>query len=84
MVKLRSDTSEPPVVPRAPVTDSRVSSADVGVYMRCRWPTGICAPYGDLDWLIAESGMSDAETRTSVRRLAEIRYLDTVGPVMCE
>ncbi len=85
-VKLRSDTGEPYIlaVPHAPVTDSRLSSADIGVYMRCRWLMDVCAPYGDLNWLIAEIGMPDGETRTSVRRLVELGYLDTVGPVEIE
>ncbi|AJC62078.1 hypothetical protein GZL_p00148 (plasmid) [Streptomyces sp. 769] len=85
-VKLSSDHGEPYIlaVPHAPVTDRRLSSADVGVYMRCRWLTDICAPYGDLDWLIAELRMPDAETRSSVRRLVELGYLSTVGPVEVE
>ncbi|MFC8311634.1 hypothetical protein ACFUMJ_24335 [Streptomyces olivaceus] len=70
-LKLRSDTGEPYLlaVPHQPITDSRLSAADVGVYMRCRWLGEICAPYGDLDWLIAELRMPPAETRASVRRL---------------
>ncbi|KWT63813.1 hypothetical protein ADL21_00125 [Streptomyces albus subsp. albus] len=85
-LKLRSDTGEPYIlaVPHAPVTDSRLSSADVGVYMRCRWSMDVCAPYGELNWLIAEIGVPDGETRASVRRLVELGYLDTVGSVEIE
>ncbi|KND39774.1 hypothetical protein [Streptomyces stelliscabiei] len=85
-LKLRSDTGEPYLlaVPHRPITDSRLSAADVGVYMRCRWLGEICAPYGDLDWLIAELQMPPAETRASVRRLVELGYLDTAGPVEIE
>ncbi|MFE5842117.1 hypothetical protein ACFQ7N_10765 [Streptomyces niveus] len=55
-MKLRSDFGEPYMltVPHRPITDPRLSAQDVGVYMRCRWLLDICAPYGDLDWLIAE------------------------------
>ncbi|MFE1500131.1 hypothetical protein ACFW89_34285, partial [Streptomyces albidoflavus] len=58
-LKLRSETGEPYMlaVPHLPITDRCLSSADVGVYMRCRWLGDICAPYGDLDWLIAELQM---------------------------
>lgn len=85
-LKLRSDTGEPYLlaVPHRPITDSRLSAADVGVYMRCRWLGEICFPYGDLDWLIAELRMPPEETRASVRRLVELGYLDTVGPVEIE
>ncbi len=85
-LKLRSDTGEPYLlaVPHRPITDSRLSAADVGVYMRCRWLGEICAPYGDLDWLIAELQMPPEETRASVRRLVELGYLDTVEPVEIE
>lgn len=85
-VKLSSDHGEPYIlaVPHTPITDSRLSSADVGVYMRCRWLTDVCGPYGDLDWLIAEIGMPHGETRESVRRLIELGYLSTVGPVEIE
>nr|BFD88566.1 hypothetical protein StreXyl84_79670 [Streptomyces sp. Xyl84] len=85
-LKLRSDTGEPYVlaVPHRPITDSRLSVADVGVYMRCRWLGEVCAPYGDVDWLIAELRMPPEETRASVRRLVELGYLDTVGPVEIE
>ncbi|MFE5589598.1 hypothetical protein [Streptomyces sp. NPDC056549] len=85
-LKLRSETGEPYtlVVAHLPITDLRLSSADVGVYMRCRWLGEICAPYGDLDWLIAELRMPPEETRASVRRLVEFGYLDTVGPVEIE
>lgn len=85
-LKLRSDTGEPYLlaVPHQPITDSRLSAADVGVYMRCRWLGEICFPYGDLDWLIAELRMPPEETRASVRRLIELGYLDTVGPVEIE
>ncbi|MFF2101154.1 hypothetical protein [Streptomyces sp. NPDC058202] len=85
-LRLRSETGEPYmiVVPHRPVTDSRLSSTDVGVYMRCRWLGEICAPYGDLDWLIAELRMPPKETRASVRRLIECGYLETVGPVEVE
>ncbi|WP_426368557.1 hypothetical protein [Streptomyces sp. E-08] len=85
-LKLRSEPGEPDVlaVAHLPITDGRLSSADVGVYMRCRWLGAICAPYGDLDWLIAELRMPPEETRASVRRLVEFGYLDTVGPVEIE
>ncbi|MEV6549189.1 hypothetical protein AB0M57_10810 [Streptomyces sp. NPDC051597] len=85
-LKLRSDTGEPYLlaVPHRPVTDSRLSAADVGVYMRCRWLGEICFPYGDPDWLITELRMSPEETRASVRRLVELGYLDTVGPFEIE
>ncbi|MCF2131004.1 hypothetical protein L1I79_31955 [Strepomyces sp. STD 3.1] len=85
-LKLRSDTGEPYLlaVPHRPITDSRLSAADVGVYMRCRWLGEICAPYGDLDWLIAELQMPPEETRASVRRLVELGYVDTVEPVEIE
>ncbi|KUF17362.1 hypothetical protein AT728_16295 [Streptomyces silvensis] len=85
-VKLSSDEGEPYMltVPHAPVTDARLSAADVGTYMRCRWLTDICAPYGDLDWLIGELRMPEAQTRESVRRLVELGYLNTVGPVELE
>ncbi|MFE5711968.1 hypothetical protein ACFQ7J_14265 [Streptomyces sp. NPDC056501] len=85
-LKLRSDTGEPYTlaVPDQLVTDSRLSSTDVGVYIRCRWLGDVCAPYGDLDWLIAELRMPAEETRASVRRLVELGYLDTVGPVEIE
>lgn len=85
-LKLRSDTGEPYLlaVPHRPITDSRLSAADVGVYMRCRWLGEVCVPYGDLDWLIAELRMPPEETRASVRRLIELGYLETVGPVEIE
>ncbi|MER6610807.1 hypothetical protein ABT282_34155 [Streptomyces sp. NPDC000927] len=85
-VKLRSEYGEPYIlaVPHAPITDHRLSSTDVGVYMRCRWLTDVCAPYGDLGWLIAELRMPDVETRASVRRLVELGYLSTVGAVEIE
>ncbi|MGV9881140.1 hypothetical protein [Streptomyces sp. NPDC003379] len=54
------------------MTDVRLSSADVGVYMRCRWLGDVCFPYGDLDWLIAELHMPPEETRASVRRLVAL------------
>ncbi|MEU2098657.1 hypothetical protein [Streptomyces globisporus] len=80
-LKLRSDHGETYTltVPHDPITDPRLSSADLGVYMRCRWLTDLCAPYGDLDWLIAELKMPPEETRASVRRLVDLGYLDTVG-----
>ncbi|MGW6744880.1 hypothetical protein ACWGDX_29790 [Streptomyces sp. NPDC055025] len=85
-LKLRSDTGEPYVlaVSHRPITDSRLSAADVGVYMRCRWLGEICGPYGGLDWLMAELRMPPEETRASVGRLVELGYLDTVGPVEIE
>lgn len=64
------------VIPSAPFTDSRLSAADVGVYMRCQWLSRICGQYGDLDWLITELGMPEAETRDSVRRLVEFGHLE--------
>ncbi|WP_327709664.1 hypothetical protein OG912_14315 [Streptomyces sp. NBC_00464] len=63
------------VVPSASVTDPRLSAADVGVYMRCQWLSLICGRYGDLDWLITELGMPEAETRDSVRRLVKFGHL---------
>jgi hypothetical protein len=83
---LRSDNGEPYmlVVPHGPITDPRMSATDVGVYMRCRWLLDICTPYGDLDWLIAELRMPQAETLASVRRLVDLGYLDTVGAVEIE
>ncbi|WP_189807088.1 hypothetical protein [Streptomyces tanashiensis] len=83
---MHSDHGEPYLlaVTHELVTDSRLSSADVGVYMRCRWLTDICAPYGDLDWLIAELRMRPEETRASVRRLVELGYLHTVGQAEVE
>ncbi|MFJ8870821.1 hypothetical protein ACIRD6_34375 [Streptomyces sp. NPDC102473] len=67
------------VVASGLVTDRRLSAADLGVYMRCRWLLEICSPYGDLEWLITELGMSEKETRDSVRRLVDLGYLETLG-----
>ncbi|WP_228924604.1 hypothetical protein [Streptomyces sp. DH7] len=80
-MRLRTDSGSPYTitVPHDAVTDRRLSAADVGVYMRCRWLMDICFPYGDLAWLITELGMPDAETHDSVRRLVELGHLDLVG-----
>lgn len=80
-VRLHSETGRPYtiVVSHDPITDRRLSEADLGVYMRCRWLLDICAPYGDLDWLITELGMPDTETRESVRRLVDLGYLEMCG-----
>uniref|UniRef100_A0AAU2A7B1 MarR family transcriptional regulator n=1 Tax=Streptomyces sp. NBC_00093 TaxID=2975649 RepID=A0AAU2A7B1_9ACTN len=85
-VRLRSDGVGPYVivVPHAPITDGRLSATDLGVYLRCRWLLDVCAPYGDLDWLISELGMPEDETRDSVRRLVELGYVETVGAVEVE
>ncbi|MFF8423119.1 hypothetical protein [Streptomyces sp. NPDC015680] len=80
-VRLRSETTGPymVVVFHDPITDRRLSAADLGVYMRCRWLLDVCAPYGDLDWLITELGMPDTETHDSVRRLVDLGYLEMCG-----
>jgi len=61
------------------VTDGRLSAADLGVYLRCRWLLEICGPYNELDWLIRELRMPDAETHDSFRRLVDLGYLGTFG-----
>ncbi|WP_406486576.1 hypothetical protein [Streptomyces sp. NBC_01563] len=80
-VRLRSEGAGPyvAVVSFDLITDRRLSAADLGVYMRCRWLLNICAPYGDLDWLITELGMPEAETRDSVRRLVDLGHLEMFG-----
>ncbi|MFJ7200949.1 MULTISPECIES: hypothetical protein [unclassified Streptomyces] len=80
-VRLRSESTGPymVVVFHDPITDRRLSAADLGVYLRCRWLLDVRAPYGDLDWLITELGMPDAETRDSVRRLVDLGYLEMCG-----
>ncbi|MEJ8654922.1 hypothetical protein WKI65_44500 [Streptomyces sp. MS1.AVA.3] len=85
-VRLRSELGEPytVVVTHDPITDRRLSATDLGVYLRCRWLLDICFPYGNLDWLITELRMPEAETRDSVRRLVELGYFETVGPIEVE
>lgn len=85
-MRLRSDMSEPYtlVVAHDPITDSRLSAADLGVYLRCRWLLDICAPHGCVNWLIRELRMPEAETRESVRRLIECGYLEEVGDAEAE
>ncbi|WP_405689657.1 hypothetical protein [Streptomyces sp. NBC_00057] len=85
-VRLRSESAGPyaVVVPHDPITDRRLSATDLGVYLRCRWLLDVCAPYGDVDWLISELGMPEAETRGSVRRLVELGYFETVGAIEAE
>ncbi|MYT97344.1 hypothetical protein [Streptomyces sp. SID8350] len=61
------------------VTDPRLSSADVGVYMRCRWLLDVNPPYGLLDWLVTELRMPDGETRDSVNRLTEFGHLEMIS-----
>jgi hypothetical protein len=81
-VRLRTDSGATPFTLTAShdvVTDRRLSAADVGVCMRCRWLMEICSPYGDLAWLITELGMPDTETHDSVRRLVELGHLETFG-----
>ncbi|MFJ8405777.1 hypothetical protein ACIQ9K_35625 [Streptomyces microflavus] len=80
-VRLRTDSGAPYMitVPHDVVTDPRLSAADVGVYMLCRWLMDLCFPYGDLTWLITELGVPDAETRDSVQRLVELGHLETFG-----
>ncbi|MGW2183646.1 hypothetical protein ACWCXX_37635 [Streptomyces sp. NPDC001732] len=80
-VRLHSETGGPDVIviSHDPITDPRLSATDLGVYLRCRWLLDICAPYGDLDWLIAELSMPDTETRESVRRLVDLGYLEMLG-----
>ncbi|MGW2837741.1 hypothetical protein ACWCWD_08070 [Streptomyces sp. NPDC001493] len=61
------------------VTDGRLSTADLGVYLRCQWLLFICGRFGDVDWLIRECDMPEAETRESVARLIALGYLDRAG-----
>lgn len=85
-VRLRSASATPPmvVVPYDLITDSHLSLTDLGVYLRCRWLLEICAPYGELDWLIRELDMPEAETHDSVRRLVARGYLETFGAAELE
>ncbi|MGW2279343.1 hypothetical protein [Streptomyces sp. NPDC001770] len=68
------------VAPYRLVIDSRLSPADLGVYLRCQWLLLICGRFGDVDWLIQEMDLPEAETRESVARLVALGYLDRAGP----
>ncbi|MEU1510449.1 hypothetical protein [Kitasatospora sp. NPDC005748] len=67
-------------VGHAPITDSRLSLADLGLYMRCLWLAEVCGEQGDVDWFIREFDMPADATRAGLRRLAAAGYINVVAP----
>ncbi|WP_031077688.1 hypothetical protein [Streptomyces sp. NRRL WC-3742] len=67
-----------------PITDRRLSLADLGLYVRCLWLSDVCGDLGDVDWFIRELDMPEDETRAGLRRLADAGYIDVVAPEFAE
>ncbi len=63
------------VVRHAHITDSRLSLADLGLYVRCMWLQSVYGDDGDVDRLIWELDLPPEETRAGLRRLIHAGYL---------
>ncbi|MFI5754984.1 hypothetical protein [Streptomyces sp. NPDC051569] len=63
------------IVQHDPITDRRLSLADLGLYVRCLWLHHLTGAQGDVDWMIRELGMHENETRAGLTRLAEAGYI---------
>ncbi|MCX5216161.1 hypothetical protein OG689_44305 [Kitasatospora sp. NBC_00240] len=72
------------VVSHTPITDRRLSLADLGLYVRCRWLNDVCDDIGDVEWFIREFDMPADETRAGLRRLADAGHIEVVGPEFVE
>jgi hypothetical protein len=68
------------VVRHEPITDSRLSLADIGLYMRCRWVHDVCGDHASVDWMIREFDMPEAETRAGLERLVAAGYIEVPTP----
>ncbi|MGW2543091.1 hypothetical protein ACWC5I_19995 [Kitasatospora sp. NPDC001574] len=71
-------------VQHTPITDRRLSLADLGLYLRCLWLYDVCGELGDVDWFIREFDMPAEETKAGLRRLAEAGYVEILGPEYVE
>ncbi|MFJ1706252.1 hypothetical protein [Kitasatospora sp. NPDC088346] len=68
------------MVRHGPITDPRLSLADLGLYLRCLWLHDVCGDLGDVDWVVRELRTPAEETRAGLRRLADAGYVEILGP----
>lgn len=72
------------VVRHAHITDTRLSLADLGLYVRCLWLYDVHGEHGDVDRLIRELDLPQAETRAGLRRLVRAGYVSVPSPESVE
>jgi hypothetical protein len=72
------------VIRHQPVTDPRLSLADLGLYVRCLWLFDVCSDIGDVAWFIREFDLPEREARESICRLIEAGYLRVAYPELVE